>query len=98
MAFKQRLVGRGECADFLQDQAIFDGGDLGFYATGHVQSGGTPFDQCVRNVVELGRNGDDKQISRPATLSDDYCRTNLTAGQVCERNREQDDFTFGEGH
>ncbi len=81
-------------ADGFDDQLALDGGDLRFNSTRHVQSGRLPILKDKIYILQHRRNGNDEQVTRVAAVTDDNRRPYLAAGQVGERNRQQDNITF----
>lgn len=82
-------VSGSERADDLYDQSFFHCGDLSLDAGWDVQSSRAPFLDWKVRVGKHRGNGNEKQIRSIA--ANDYGRAYLAAGQVRERNRQEND-------
>src|SRR5439155_7506161 len=73
------LIRGFEAANDLDDQVLFDGRELRFDRTGHVQSRSAPVDECKFGVRQLGRNRNQEQVRSVSAY--DNGRTRFLAGQ-----------------
>ena len=87
---QRRAPGAGD------NQPLFDGSDLRFDAARHIEPRRAPFLQHQVAVGKLRGDGDKEKVC--AFAADNNGWTNLAAGQIGERNRQENDVISRAAH